>query len=61
MSDAHYKIPAPYNEPILSYAPGSKEKAELKAALALVSNKIDDGKKQAIKGLSRTKSIPTIK
>jgi len=34
---------------------------ELKAALALVSNKIDDGKKEAIKGLSRTKSIPTLK
>jgi len=34
---------------------------ELKAALALVSNKLDDGKKQAIKGLSRTKSISIIK
>ncbi len=34
---------------------------ELKAALALVSNKIDDGKQQAIKGLSRTKSIPILK
>ena len=34
---------------------------ELKAALALVSNKIDDGKKEAMKGLSRTKSISIIK
>ena len=34
---------------------------ELKAALALVSNKIDDGKQQAIKGLSRTKAISILK
>lgn len=34
---------------------------ELKAALALVSNKIDDGKKEALKGLSRTKSISIMK
>ncbi len=34
---------------------------ELKAALALVSNKIDDGKQQAIKGLSRTKTISILK
>jgi hypothetical protein len=34
---------------------------ELKAALALVSNKIDNGKQQAIKGLSRTKTISIIK
>jgi len=29
-----FKVPAPINEPILNYAPGSKERAELKAALA---------------------------
>ncbi len=33
MSDAHYKIPTPYNEPVLSYAPGSAEKKALKAIL----------------------------
>lgn len=34
---------------------------ELKAALALVSNKIDDGKQEAIKSISRTKSISIMK
>ncbi len=29
-----FKVPVPVNEPILNYAPGSKERAELKAALA---------------------------
>ncbi len=29
-----FKVPAPINEPVLNYAPGSKERAELKAALA---------------------------
>jgi 1-pyrroline-5-carboxylate dehydrogenase len=29
-----FKVPAPVNEPILNYAPGSKERNELKAALA---------------------------
>lgn len=28
-----FKVPVPVNEPILNYAPGSKERAELKAAL----------------------------
>lgn len=28
-----FKVPAPVNEPVLNYAPGSKERAELKAAL----------------------------
>lgn len=28
-----FKVPTPINEPILNYAPGSKERAELKAAL----------------------------
>jgi len=27
------KIPAPVNEPVLSYAPGTRERAELKQAL----------------------------
>ena len=29
-----FNVPAPINEPVLNYAPGSKERAELKAALA---------------------------
>jgi 1-pyrroline-5-carboxylate dehydrogenase len=29
-----FKVPAPINEPVLNYAPGSKERADLKAALA---------------------------
>jgi 1-pyrroline-5-carboxylate dehydrogenase len=29
-----FKVPAPVNEPVLNYAPGSKERADLKAALA---------------------------
>ena len=38
--DFYYPMPA--NEPVLSYAPGSKEKAALKAALKeLKSTKID--------------------
>jgi len=35
--------------------------AEVKAALALVSNKVNKGKLEAIKGLSKTKAIPTLK
>ncbi len=34
MSNAFFKVPEPYNEPILNYAPGSKERAELKKKLA---------------------------
>ncbi len=33
MSDAIYQVPVPENEPIKGYAPGSPEKAELKAAM----------------------------
>lgn len=33
MSNAYFKLPAVYNEPVLSYAPGSPEKLELKKAL----------------------------
>ena len=39
MSDAIFTIPNPVNEPILSYAPGSKEKAEIKKALAELKSK----------------------
>lgn len=34
MSTGFFKIPSPVNEPILSYAPGSKERAAIKNALA---------------------------
>lgn len=34
MSNAYFKVPAPINEPIKSYAPGSPEKAALKARMA---------------------------
>ncbi len=33
MSNAYFKVPVPTNEPILSYAPGTKERAEIKAEL----------------------------
>ncbi len=33
MANAFFKVPEPQNEPILTYAPGSKERAELKAEL----------------------------
>ena len=34
MSNAYFKVPTPYNEPVLSYQPGSSEKETLKAKLA---------------------------
>ncbi|MFY0593481.1 L-glutamate gamma-semialdehyde dehydrogenase [Roseivirga sp.] len=34
MATGFFNVPAPVNEPVLSYAPGSKEREELKAALA---------------------------
>lgn len=34
MSNAIFKLPLPYNEPVYSYAPGSPERDELKKALA---------------------------
>ncbi len=42
MSNGSFPIPHPINEPILSYAPGSSEKDELKSALAsMVGNEIE--------------------
>ena len=42
MSKGFYKSPAPYNEPVLSYMPGSPERKALKAAIAgLRSGQID--------------------
>src|SRR6185295_5766596 len=37
-----WNIPTPYNEPVLSYAPGSPERAALKAALAGVGREQAD-------------------
>lgn len=34
MSNAFFRVPTPINEPVRGYAPGSKERAELKQALA---------------------------
>lgn len=39
MSTGFFKVPVPVNEPIYSYAPGSKERAALKAALAAARSK----------------------
>ncbi len=42
MSNGVYRIPAPRNEPVLSYAPGTTERAALQARLAeLSSNEIE--------------------
>lgn len=42
MSNTHFKVPVPYNEPIKSYAPGTTERTELKAKLKeLQSQKIE--------------------
>lgn len=38
MSKGFFKVPSPYNEPILSYAPGSSERRELKEALAVMKS-----------------------
>jgi len=39
MSNAHFKLPVPVNEPILNYSPGSPEKAELKKKLTELQSK----------------------
>src|ERR1043165_831793 len=57
MATGFFKVPQPHNEPVKSYAPGSKERAELKAKLKemraevrdipmfIGSNEVRDGKK----------------
>lgn len=40
MSNAYFRIPKPYNEPIHSYLPGSRERVELKAELKKQSEQI---------------------
>jgi len=42
MSNAIFKVPVAKNEPVLSYAPGSPEKATLKAMLNTLKSKSDD-------------------
>jgi len=39
MSNAYFKLPTPVNEPVLTYAPGTPEKAELKKKLAELQTK----------------------
>ncbi len=44
MTNGSYRVPAPRNEPVLSYAPGSPERSALKAALdELSANEIEAG------------------
>src|SRR5689334_291665 len=40
MNDAIVNVPEPVNEPVLAYAPGSPERARLKAALADVEREV---------------------
>ncbi len=39
MANAHFRIPEPRNEPVLSYAPGTPERAALQARLAELSSR----------------------
>ena len=40
--NGNVKVPPPRNEPVLSYAPGTPERAELKAKLAEMSSTVVD-------------------
>lgn len=42
MVKGFFNVPVPENEPVLSYAPGSKEKAELKEMLSLLRSQVID-------------------
>lgn len=42
MSNAIFQVPKPQNEPVLSYAPGSPEKINVKAALQELKSKSVD-------------------
>lgn len=39
LNNAIFKIPTPFNEPVYEYAPGSAERAKLKAALDDIASK----------------------
>ncbi len=39
MSNAYFKVPVPVNEPVLNYAPGSPERAEIKKKLVELQSK----------------------
>ncbi|HVD00927.1 MAG TPA: L-glutamate gamma-semialdehyde dehydrogenase [Candidatus Dormibacteraeota bacterium] len=38
MSDGHFKVPAPYNEPVRAYAPGSAERRSVQQRLGVMSD-----------------------
>lgn len=40
MSHGFYEVPKPYNEPVLSYAPGTRERAEVKAMIARMRSEV---------------------
>ncbi|MBK9254805.1 MAG: L-glutamate gamma-semialdehyde dehydrogenase [Saprospiraceae bacterium] len=42
MSNAIFSVPVPVNEPVLNYAPGSKEKLEVKAAITELKSQLLD-------------------
>ncbi len=42
MNTGYFSYPLPVNEPVLNYAPGSKEKAEIKKTLALLKSQTVD-------------------
>ena len=63
MSNAHFQVPTPTNEPVLSYAPGTPERAALQAELArLAANPVDVplviGGKDVITGSTATMQAP---
>jgi 1-pyrroline-5-carboxylate dehydrogenase len=42
MANGIFNVPAPYNEPVMNYAPGSPERAELQRMLDKLSKKVID-------------------
>ncbi|NNE28054.1 MAG: aldehyde dehydrogenase family protein, partial [Saprospiraceae bacterium] len=42
MADAFFEVPLAINEPVLSYAPGSLERAEVKTMIKKMGNKVID-------------------
>jgi 1-pyrroline-5-carboxylate dehydrogenase len=63
MSNGFFAIPLPKNEPVLSYAPGSKERAALKKALEEARSKVVDipmyiGAEEVRSGIKKSLSPP---